>query len=395
MGPRRMVWRWWTALVVLTGVWGAAVPAVADLWWNDASGIGRSANNGANRRGLVPTITSLGLAIDPAADRMYWTDTLLSGPLGERGRIYGSGLDGFNPVAIITGLADPAALALDRAAGKLYWTDNTTHSLHVVNTDGTGSRQIATNAIWTSLDGLAVDPVAGKLYFSYDNPLLDGLRTSSIGRINLDGAGFENVASGLVDPHGVALDLANQQVYFADPEFNFLGKIRRAKFDGSVVEDVVTGLRQPYGVTLDTAAQMLYWTDDVEGALEGGRVQRRAVSGGSVGTLVSQLTAVNSIAVTTVVPGDANGDGVVNRTDLWITADHLGKSTAATWADGDFNQDGRVTVRDIRIVHANFTPPGSPSASGAVAVPEPTTAALAAIVLLGTLVRIARRRGTH
>ncbi|MFI5240411.1 MAG: dockerin type I domain-containing protein [Candidatus Saccharimonadia bacterium] len=60
------------------------------------------------------------------------------------------------------------------------------------------------------------------------------------------------------------------------------------------------------------------------------------------------------------IAGDANGDGVVNITDLSILASNWG-ATGATWAQGDFNGDGVVNILDLSILATNW---GSVTSSG-------------------------------
>jgi hypothetical protein len=53
------------------------------------------------------------------------------------------------------------------------------------------------------------------------------------------------------------------------------------------------------------------------------------------------------------IPGDANGDGMVDVGDLGILAANYGGS-GKTWALGDFNGDGLVDVGDLGILAANY-----------------------------------------
>ncbi|QDU71503.1 dockerin type I domain-containing protein [Mucisphaera calidilacus] len=86
------------------------------------------------------------------------------------------------------------------------------------------------------------------------------------------------------------------------------------------------------------------------------------------------------IAPVTSVPGDANGDGLVDLLDLSILASNFeGTETPYTVAEGDFNEDGFVDLLDLSILASNFD-------SGAAA-PEP-----AALSLLGLGVLVAGRR---
>jgi hypothetical protein len=55
-----------------------------------------------------------------------------------------------------------------------------------------------------------------------------------------------------------------------------------------------------------------------------------------------------------LIPGDANKDGVVDVGDLGILAANYGTTTGATWSMGDFNGDGVVDVGDLGILAANY-----------------------------------------
>ena len=66
------------------------------------------------------------------------------------------------------------------------------------------------------------------------------------------------------------------------------------------------------------------------------------------------LFAVGIVASSQLIPGDANGDGMVDVGDLGILAANYGTATGATWAQGDFNSDGAVDVGDLGILAANY-----------------------------------------
>ena len=98
------------------------------------------------------------------------------------------------------------------------------------------------------------------------------------------------------------------------------------------------------------------------------------------------------------VPGDANGDGIVDAADLAVLLANW--STGDTHEEGDFNGDHTVDAEDLAILVGNHeshehehTPgPSTVTAAGqASPVPEPTTFTLAAIGLL-SLGMIRRRR---
>ncbi len=79
--------------------------------------------------------------------------------------------------------------------------------------------------------------------------------------------------------------------------------------------------------------------------------------------------------------GDYNHDGTVDAADYTVWRNALNQTTPGHPADG--NGDGTVNAADYDIWKANFaTSFGSASASGPHAVPEPSTALLAIVLLL-------------
>ena len=60
--------------------------------------------------------------------------------------------------------------------------------------------------------------------------------------------------------------------------------------------------------------------------------------------------ALTMAAAPTIIPGDANRDGVADDADASAVALNWQKQTAATWAEGDFNADGRVDDADQAIL---------------------------------------------
>jgi hypothetical protein len=80
-----------------------------------------------------------------------------------------------------------------------------------------------------------------------------------------------------------------------------------------------------------------------------------------------------------LIPGDANGDGLVTDADYTIWADNYG-ATGATWEMGDWNGNGGVTEADYTIWADNYT--GATSG-----IPEPVT-----VMLLAMLAPALRRR---
>ncbi|MCC5831389.1 MAG: SUMF1/EgtB/PvdO family nonheme iron enzyme [Phycisphaeraceae bacterium] len=88
-----------------------------------------------------------------------------------------------------------------------------------------------------------------------------------------------------------------------------------------------------------------------------------------------------------LLPGDANGDGVVDDLDLAIVQANLGMLDAA-WEQGDFTEDGRVGLRDAFVLLEHY---GSPVAQTTyISIPEPGSVTL---MMLGMMMLASRRCG--
>jgi hypothetical protein len=96
----------------------------------------------------------------------------------------------------------------------------------------------------------------------------------------------------------------------------------------------------------------------------------------------------DGVVTTSGLTGDLNDDDVVDRRDVALFASKYG-TTNAVFADGDFSDDMIVGLADLALLHSHYgaTAEMSPIAS---AVPEPSSALLAALSFLG--LAVGRRR---
>ena len=184
--------------------------------WTEAKYTGRIAHgtiqranlDGSNIKTLLPGVfglASLGIALDVAEGRMYWTDVNES-PSGT-GAIQRANLDGSNIETLITGLEIPVGIALDVDEGKIYWTD-------------AGSV------------GVFGDKIPG---------------TGKVQRANLDGSNIETLVTELETPVGIALDVGGGKMYWTDAG---TGNVQRANLDGSNIETLVTELKAPTSIVI-------------------------------------------------------------------------------------------------------------------------------------------------
>jgi len=109
------------------------------------------------------------------------------------------------------------------------------------------------------------------------------------------------------------------------------------------------------------------------------------IAGASAEQIATRPILVIELGGSTV-PGDANGDGVVDVADLGVLGANFNQSNM-TFADGDFNGDGATDVADLGILGANWTASQTTGNASAL-VPEPTTLSLLAMSVL----MVGRRR---
>lgn len=101
-----------------------------------------------------------------------------------------------------------------------------------------------------------------------------------------------------------------------------------------------------------------------------------------------QLLTIDTESFTLGIPGDANGDGQVDGSDVTILANNW-QSEEKLWWDGDFNNDGVVDGSDVTILAAHWQ---EGVTAAAATVPEPQTWTLMTILLLSVAVFVFTRQ---
>jgi hypothetical protein len=151
--------------------------------------------DGSDLTTIIPTdgkmsgIVRIGqVEVDPNAGKLYWTYGLQS--------LLRSNLDGSGQELLFSTDQFLQDIELDLSHGKVYWTSSTGSknggSVYRANLDGTQQETLVDHKMWT-VDGLALDVSAGKMYFT------DGWATGGLGynskilSSNLDGSNLSMV----------------------------------------------------------------------------------------------------------------------------------------------------------------------------------------------------------
>ena len=215
------------AMLLLLGAPAALLPASAgavapvdQIYWGNEGGPVRVGN--LDGTGTASDVfageTPCGVAIDPAAGKIYWASW-------NTGLIRVGNLDGTGSAA--TEFSDGGNLcgvAIDPAAGKIYWANFSTQSIRVGNLDGSGSPStLFTEPSGSAPSGVAIDPGAGKIYWT--NQFADQVRVG-----NLDGTGAVTLFNSTT-PGGVAIDPTANKIYWVSWQSG-LG-VRSGNLDGT------------------------------------------------------------------------------------------------------------------------------------------------------------------
>ena len=265
VGARHRLGRRWVRLcTVLAGclmavVWLAPAALASDsIYWssyqpNGAIRLGGLDGTGAGNL-VAPESSPEGIAIDPAAGKMYWADTT-------SGAIRVANLDGSGIQNLYTGETQASGVAINPATGKIYWADaiNRTGAIRVGNLDGSVSAQdLFSNESYPV--GVTIDPATGKIYWgSYD--------TFKIRVGNLDGTGAHDLFTGENYPTGIVVDDATGKIYWTN---EFAGQIRVGNLDGTGAANLFPAQGGIGGLALDPGTGKLYWGDFVDKTIEVG-----------------------------------------------------------------------------------------------------------------------------
>jgi hypothetical protein len=93
----------------------------------------------------------------------------------------------------------------------------------------------------------------------------------------------------------------------------------------------------------------------------------------------------------TALLGDLNSDGVIDRADVAILAQHFGTTPDATAPDGDLVPDRTVGLADLALLQSRLGESLPNPAPRLATVPEPATVHSAAMLLISAWIMFVRR----
>lgn len=264
-----------------------------------------------------------------AAGVEQWVATY-AGPGGNEDMVYGIAVDAAGTV-YVTG----------RSFGESGTFDYATTQIHADGSDGWARRYSTPGSGEDQATALAID-AAGDVYVTGYSALTD---ESTYDVVTIKYAGSDGTElwfdryDGPNQGHDIALALAldadGLPVVTGQSEEDYL----TLKYDNAGDPLWVRTFAGPEGTT-DTARALVV---DSQG---------RVTITGHLGT-GSPLMDAATVRYAPACPGDVNGDGVVDLSDLAILLSHFGDSGADP-SDGDLNDDGNVDLTDLALLLSLF-----------------------------------------
>ena len=164
----------------------------------------------------------------------------------------------------------------------MYWTDTATSGFYRLIGAKEAVENVASNS--QNITGIAIDVAENKVYWTEQTGRIKGQLKSA----NLDGSNVRVVKSVRRVPRDLAIDVAGRKIYYT----NSNGKIQRVNFDGSGFKgNLIKGLDAPDHIALDVMGGKIYWTE------AGERICRANLNGAKIETLATDLGTLGGITV--------------------------------------------------------------------------------------------------
>lgn len=201
----------------------------------------------------TPGVSDLrGIGYHAAGGRIYFLDN------GPAKKIYSVLPNGTAQQEITTlGATFNADLEIDEGSNKVYWAETANGSVMRANLNGTTVEPVAAPGAgtYTAPYFIFVDAVGGYLYWG----VTADTGTSNFRRSTLAGA---------IDPdflittssrtRDIAIDPTTATAYWCDRQ---TGTIFKRALSGGANQTVIAGMNAPHGIALDVEAEKVYWAD--------------------------------------------------------------------------------------------------------------------------------------
>ncbi len=213
-------------------------PAGQRVYWSDQlpTGSVRSASfTGASPAVSATGPVHYGLATDTVNQKLYWSGL---------GGIQRTDYNGASPVTVVA-VASTSAIEVDPIAGKLFWANWTVSppTIHIANLDGTSPQTLVTLPVNTAPNGLAVDPATQTLFFSE-------YFAGTVSAISYSGGPITTIQSGMVEPEGLDFEPTTNRLYIVEAG---TVQVKWCAPTGGTLTTVFTGTGQNYGEMYDIA----------------------------------------------------------------------------------------------------------------------------------------------
>lgn len=178
-----------------------------------------------NLDGTLPTL---------AADDLNWVGDVVFDPVDKHiyiasmgeSKIIRMNADGTERKDFLAGIPRPSRMYLDAKDRKLYWASNELPRIDRIQLDGSGREAVLENLPGVAF-GFGVDPAEKKIYWIAQRGAMFSAK--------LDGSDRQQLLGGLNNPDGLAIDVENRKLYWAEK-----GKVSQANLDGSSPESLVS-----------------------------------------------------------------------------------------------------------------------------------------------------------
>jgi hypothetical protein len=334
--------------------------AEIQLFWTELAlgEIHTARADGSERAVLVTGLDRpIGIVLDQTGGLLYWSEDGEAGG-GNNGRIGRSNLNGTDVTILYAaslgdaGLGNPQGLAIDFETGNLYWADYTT-GIYRAPIDGNGPVEALYLAPWERFTAVAIDPINQHIYFGPP-------QSGDLWRTDLNGDNFQFGPSGLTKAwgfNGLTIDPVAGKLYFSD-----LDAVWSTNLDGSNPEPIASGLSRALGVALDAKRQSVFYTER-----DSQRIGVGYVDGTGFRTLLTGLDSPFGIAVMRTFDGESPFTQwqKANFTAEELADKAISGPTATPAQDGvpnllkfalglDPNQSARNLLPSPQLVNGNF-----------------------------------------